>query len=29
VAFIVLFGIGTMALFYDQLGIVHVFTKQF
>ena len=29
VAFIVLFGIGTMALFYDQLGIVHVYTDQF
>ena len=29
VAFIVLFGIGTMALFYDQLGTIHVFTKQF
>ena len=29
VAFIVLFGIGTMALFYDQLGTIHVFTEQF
>ena len=29
VAFIVLFGIGTMALFYDQLGTIHVFIEKF